>query len=833
MVGNYLLTAWRQLKTNRLYAAINIFGLAVGMMSCILILLFVRDELSYDEWLPQADRIVRLHTAYYTPDRPPFLSVNAAGRIMPAMRDYAPDLVETGVRLVRDRATVLKGDKVFAEDAVYADPTFFDVFKLPFVMGSAETSFAKPMDVVVTERTAIKYFGRSDVVGERLSICCLEKEAQDFQIAGVLKDLPDNTHMAFDVVIYMEPAMFDFAPNILNTWTSVNTVTYFKLRPGVSPAQLEERVTDWLNKASPLKDMVEPDVTPSDLLKLRFMAVPDLHLRAVRYAGNMGDFKEMGDIDLVYAFSGIALLVLLIASINFMNLSTARASRRAREVALRKVMGASRNQVVAQFLGEAVLTALVALLIALAAVEIVLPLYNDAIGKNLEMVYNDPALMAGLVAVAVVVGLISGSYPAFYLSRYLPARTLRSNQSADAGQGRVCALLVVFQFAVSIGLGVCTVVIYGQTLFARNMDLGYNYDNKLVLASFNEPAARDQKDAIVNELSRIHGVTSVTLASEVPSQDDENNTGFRLLDPPPGVPAEGRLLNYYTVGFGFFEAYDMKMIAGRAFDRRFSIDEVTAVSYDSDETGSATVVINATAARQLGFANPVDAVGHTLRAEVPGAAMQELTIIGVAADVYFRSIKFGIRPSVFVNYPRALRSATISYASADPQQLMKDIEQVWRRMVPNTPMSLQSLDDMVRAQYLAEEGQAELFAVFSLLSIVIACLGLYGLASFAAERRTREIGIRKVMGARVADIVRLLVWQFSTPVLVANVIAWPFAFFVMNDWLERFSYRIDSGFILLASLLAGITALSVAWLTVASRALKVASESPIHALRYE
>jgi putative ABC transport system permease protein len=834
MIQNYLLTAWRHLSANKLFAVINVFGLAVGIMSCVLILMFVRDELSYDKWLADADRIVRLHTGFYMPDRPPFLSVNAAGRMMEAVRDYAPDLVENGVRVVEDRVTILKDDKVFSEDIVYADPSFFSIFKLPFRYGSADMSFNQATHVVISERAAIRYFGRTDVLGEQFSICCEGDEPTVLQVSGVMKNLPENSHMAFEAVVYMEPSMFDHAPNILNTWTSVNTFTYFKLKQNSTPAELEERIRYWLDNESPIKEMVDEGVTPSDLVKLRFMAVPDLHLYATKHSGNMGDFKPLGDIDLVYAFVAIAALVLIIASINFMNLSTARASQRAREVALRKLMGASRNQVAAQFLGEAVCIALFALIVALAAVEVVLPLYNDAIDKNLTMtIYEDPALALGMVLVTVLIGLLSGSYPAFYLSRYRPARTLKSTQSADTGQGRVRAMLVVFQFAVSIGLAVCTLVIYGQTLFAHNLDLGYDYDNKLVLSGMNQPAAASQVQTIVNELSRIEGVKEVVLSGEVPSQDYENNTGFRLLDPPEGADSEGKILNYYRVGFGFFEAYDMKMAAGRPFDPRFGSDEVTPVPYDDESVGESSVVINESAARQLGFVDAAAAIGHTLRGEAPGAGVQHLTIIGVAKDVYFRSIKFGVRPSVFVNYPNSFRVATISYDTEDTSRLVGNIEYVWKKLVPQTPVNLRFLNDMMFAQYRNEEGQAKLFAAFSLLAVVVACLGLYGLASFAAERRTREIGIRKVMGARIADIIRLLVWQFSTPVLVANLIAWPFAWYVMSDWLEGFSYRIDSGFILLASLIAGTGALAIAWLTVASRALKVASESPINALRYE
>lgn len=835
MIKNYLLTAWRHIRRNRLFSVINIFGLSVGLMSCIMILMYVRDEVSYDKWLSDSEQVVRLHTAYYSADRPPFLTIRAAGRMMQAISDFAPEQVESGVRLLQVGATIRRKDNLFNENIMFADAPFFDLFELPFLHGSPESSFNKPMDLIVTEETAQKYFGRSDVVGESLTVCCIQDNQFDVQITGVIMNLPENTHLDIEFLAYLEPSMFDFAPNLLNTWTSVNTYTYFKLKPGKTPEGLSSRINYWLDNESPLKEMMPEGVIPTEMLHLKLMAVPDLHLHARKDAGNLGDMKALGDIDMVYTFIGVALLILLIAAVNFMNLSTAQASRRAREVALRKVMGASRMQVAGQFLGEAISLAILSLLFALVAVELLLPLYNDAIDRQLTLVLiNDLPLLLGLVVVAVLVGLLSGSYPAVYLSRFLPAKILKANQTGDTGgPGKVRSVLVVFQFAVSIGLAVCTVVIYAQTTYARNMDVGYTVENKLVLNGFGSAGATDQQQAIVNELLTISGVKDVVLSSEVPSQDNENNSGFRLLDESDDSFSDGVILNYYTTGYGFFESYDMKLLAGRTFNKEFGSDEIERIPDDEDRIGTASIVINESAMRRLGIASPQETVGKILRAEVFGSGTHDFEIVGVASDVYFRSIKFGIRASVFFNYPARLSVATISYEGNDIASLVSDVEKVWKNMVPMTPVSHQFLNDMIRAQYQEEENQAQLFAVFSLLAVVIACLGLYGLASFTAERRTKEIGIRKIMGARVQDIVTLLVWQFSVPVLVANIIAWPVAWYLMSGWLEGFSYRIDSSYILAASVVAGLSALLIAWVTVASRAIKVADANPVNALRYE
>ncbi len=835
MFNSYLLSAWRHIVNNRLSSVINVFGLSLGLMSCILILLYVRDELSYDKWMVEGNRVVRMHTAYLSPDRPPFLTVRSAGRMMEAIRDYSPQLIESGVRLLQVGVTLTKEANLFNESVLFADPPFFELFELPFLYGSPGTSFNKPSDLIVTEEMAQKYFGRNDVIGESLTVCCLQGNQFDVQVTGVIKNLPDNTHLDIDFLSYLEPSLFDFAPNLLNTWTSVNTYTYFKLNPGATPEGLKERIDYWLDNESPLKEMVPEGVIPSEMLKLKIMTVPDIHLYARTDAGNLGDMKALGDIDMVYTFAGVAMLILLIASINFMNLSTARASKRAREVALRKVMGATRLQIAMQFLGEAVAIALLALFCALVAVELTLPLYNDVVGRELTFkIMEDLRLLLGLVVVAVSVGLLSGSYPAVYLSGFLPMRILKASPTGEgSGQSSIRALLVVFQFSVSIGLAVCTLVIFAQTQYARNMDVGYKYDSKLVLSGLGSAGALDQHDAITNELSTIAGVKSVVLSSEVPSQDNENNTGFQLLDGATEGLSDTVVINYYTVGFGFFEAYDMKILAGRSFDVRFGTDEIQPVPDNEGQIGNASIVVNESAMRALGFGSPEEVVGKTLRADVFGSGTHDLRIIGVAKDVYFRSIRFGIRPSVFFNDPGSFRVATISFDTNDIQGLVSDVERVWKAMVPMSPVSHQFLEDMIHAQYQTEENQAKLLAVFAILAVVIACLGLYGLASFTAERRTKEIGIRKVMGARVRDIVTLLVWQFTIPVLVANVITWPTAWYLMSGWLERFSYRIDDSYIILSCVIAGAGALIIAWLTVASRAITVASANPINALRYE
>lgn len=840
MFRNYLTTAWRHILKNRLFSVINVFGLAIGLMSCILILLFVRDELSYDSWLKGGDRVVRLHSAFTPPGQNEFRTVRAPGFWAEAIRNYAPDQVETSVRFLTSGTTVIRNNEAFADDVVFSDPTFFEVFDLPFIHGGKETSFKNIGDLVITEEKAIQYFGRADVIGETLTFCCLQSEQQEVVIRGVIKDIPLNTHMDTEMIFLMEESMFDFAPNLLKTWTSVNTYTYFKLKDGATAESLKERIWSWLDNESPFIEMLAGRSDTSSATKVtdavqpNVVPVPDLHLYSTIDAGNGGDMQVLGDITTVYTFSIIAILILLIASINFMNLATARAAHRAREVALRKTMGASRFQVALQFLGEAVAITVMALVIALVGVEMVLPSYNEVIDKELELrLLSDFPLFLTLSLVTISLGIVSGMYPATYLSKFMPAKTLKSNQSSDnSGSNRFRSFLVVCQFAISIGLIVCTAVVYGQTLYAKSFATGFDTENKFVIRGLGRTAINEQAETLKAELEKLPGVESVVLSSEVPSQDRNNNTGFTLLDTTE-EQLDAVILNYHSVGFGFFEEYGVSPIAGRLFDESYGTEIITPLEEGSEEIGVASIVLNEAAAQGLGFSNPEDALGRRVRSNIFQAGNYDLTIVGIVPDLYFRSLKFGIRPSVYFVRPAWVRNATITYSNIASAELIGNVEALWRDMFPLEPIYHEYLDVMMAAQYQAEEGQALLLGSFALLAVLIACLGLYGLAAFTAERRTKEIGIRKVLGATTLDIIRLLVWQFSRPVLIANVIAWPLAWYFMSGWLEGFRYRLDDTFILGFALLAGGIAIGVAWITVASRAYRVAQSNPILALRYE
>jgi len=827
MFKNYLMTAWRNIINNGLFSVINILGLALGLMSCILISLFVREEMAYDKWLNDSDRVVRMHSAYYTAGAPPFLTVRSAGKMMPAVRDYASAEVEAAARIIGFSASVIQQQDVTAEEVSLVDPDFFELFDLPFVYGSKETSFTKPFDLVITEEMAIKYFGKTDVIGQTLTLCCAGPQPSELTVTGVIKNLPKASHLNTELIVYVLPAIIENNPG-LNSWSNVNVFTYFKMREGVSIEDFQERLTYWVDNESRFKEDFPADQRVSDSIKHKLMALEDLHLHAKKDAGNLGDLQPMGSATMIASFMFIAGLILLIACINFMNLATARASQRAREVAMRKVLGASRGQVMIQFLGEAVALVFISLLVALVLVELILPVYNQVLNSELKLaLFSDFELLATVLLVGLVVGLGAGIYPAMHLSKFLPGHILKSNKSTESGRTTIFrTFLVVFQFSASIALVISTVVIYSQTHYAQSVDVGYSSDNKMVL---DLRGAQDKRESLRQELLNLPEISSVVFSSEAPTQDNENNRYFTLLDSGESS-SEGQLLNYHNMGYGFFEAYNVKPIAGRLFDEKFGTDEITTIE-DGQPAGKSSIILNQSALAKFGFSSAQEAIGKTIEADIRG--QQHFEVIGVVPDIYFRSIKFGVRPTAYTLNPLRFYVASLTVNTQNPAQLSAQIGQIWKQYAPLNPMSLQFLDSMMQAQYNDEKVQSRLFSAFSVLAIIIACLGLYGLAAYTTERRTKEIGIRKVMGARVRDIVKLLVWQFSKPVLIANLVAWPIATLAMLNWLENFSYRIDSLWLIPICFSVGFLLLLMAWITVGGNAANVARANPIKSLRQD
>ena len=567
-------------------------------------------------------------------------------------------------------------------------------------------------------------------------------------------------------------------------------------------------------------------------LNCKLLNLKDVHLGKAQGASMTAGNDERS----IATFAIIALLILAMAVVNFTNLATARASQRAREVALRKVLGATRRQLIVQFVAESVLISAVAMLLALALVELLVKPFAAFLDADLSLSYLGwNGILLPAIALTVIVGIVSGLYPAFFLSRFQPAQVLKANRSAaeTPGSGRLRTALVIAQFAVSIGLIICTAVIYGQTVYARAVDPGYKRDHILQVEDLNRYQLLDRAQAIVEQMKRVPGVQAVGLTDIGVATDNNNNTGIIV----PGTNRQVTI-GQYGVDEGFIDAMGLKLLAGRWFDRNRPMDDATFNFPIQKEQEIAyakrgvNVVLNEYAVRKLGFKSPQEAVGKVVQSELfeQGTGMVNINIVGVVGDSRFRSVRTPIDPIMFSDQHKGPGYMIIRYRG-DPATIEAAVERQWKQIVSDVPFQAKFSDDIMRELYKAEDSRAQIFAAFALLAVVIGCLGLFGLAAFTAERRTKEIGIRKVLGARTRDIVRLLVWQFSRPVMIANIIAWPVAWWLMRDWLNGFDQRIPLTPV--PFLAAAAVALGIAVATVVGHAVKVARANPIHALRYE
>jgi putative ABC transport system permease protein len=728
-----------------------------------------------------------------------------------------------------DPVLLQDGQATSTEDYLFADDDFLKVVNLPLVAG---TTLTTPNTAVITQREAVKRFGTDQVIGRTMSFIT-RGEKRDFKINGVLKDLPSNSSMKIDAVLRLDIVAYNAAgPQFLTCWGCQSGWVYLKVRPGSDVKAMEAQMPAWEKRNIP--DEVTGDITynPGSEQDWHFVNLKEIHLGKAQD----GSMTPGNDRRTIVTFAIIALLILGMAVVNFTNLATARASQRAREVALRKVPGANRWQLVVQFVGESILISAAAMLLALALVELLVKPFATFLEADLSLSYlGQDGILLPAIGLTLLVGIVSGLYPAFFLSRFQPAQVLKANRSAaeTPGSGRLRAALVVLQFAVSIGLIVCTAVIYGQTVYARSVDPGYNRDNVIQVEELGRAQLFNRADAIDQQMKRVPGVTAAALTDIGINTTNQNNS-FIL---PPGSTKEV-LIGQYSVGVGYLDAMGLRLKAGRWFDENRPMDDMTTPWPPEPEVEKAlvgrgvNVVINELAAQRLGFKSAQDAVGKVVKGELIGddLGLVDINIIGVVGDSRFRTVRKAIEPIMFRKVRAGPGWMMVRY-NGDPQTVRSGLEREWKQITNEVPFKAEFSEGVLAEMYEAEDARAQMFAAFSVLAVIIGCLGLFGLAAFTAERRTKEIGIRKVLGARTRDIVRLLVWQFSRPVIVANLIAWPVAWWLMRDWLNQFDARITLGPTPFVT--AALVALTIAIVTVVGHAFKVARANPIHALRYE
>jgi len=830
MFRNYLVTALRNFTRHKLYSFINIVGLTVGLTCAIFIILFVRDQLSYDRWIPGTENLYRVQHTYNLPGQRPEPGSRTPLLVPQAMLDHIPE-VKARTRLIANTITVLIGNRQFSETVDVVDPNFLEIIRLPLVAGDPAAVLAQPESVVLSEARARKFFGNIPALGKTITISALycdelERNCHAAQhalvVAGILRDLPHNTQLAADMLMSNKSVADPTGSDAKTNWYHQEGWGYVQLAPGSDPRAVESKLTALLDRLIDSRKLSDLVAHNSDIQTPRLTRFVDDHLSTDQYGG----MTPAGSWAIVYGFATIGVLILLVACFNYTNLATARATLRAREISLRKVMGATRRQLVLQFLGESLLVAMISLIFALSLSEMFLPLFDRFLNAPIEFHYFRDWRILGLVAaIATIAGLLSGIYPALILSGFRPASALRSTSSKTSGSGYLRTALVVLQFSVSIGLGIAALVVFAQISFARNIDLGFQKDGILLVNTAD--LSLETRQTFIRTLAASSDIAAIAYSTSapIPFANNINNIDVQIPGRSSGLAFRNGLISP-----DFPKVYNVPLLAGRFLSEKRGGDIVSLAQIGVPGAGvdhtPFNIMINATAARQLGY-TPERAVGAKLIVHGTLAV-----IVGVLGDTRIDGADRVVAATMY-SYLPSLPGGRVSIrirGNSLPDALAL-IDRTWHALAPSFVIRRHFINDDFEKQFRAVDRQGTMFALFVGIAIFIACLGLFGLASFAAERRTREIGLRKVFGARSRDIVWLLLWQFSIPVLIANLIAWPLAYYYLRSWLDSYAYRI--GLSPAYFLVAGAAALVIAWVTVFAHASRVARANPIHALRYE
>jgi len=795
MLKNYLTIALRNLRKQKGYTFINIFGLAVGLACCLLISLYVQHERSYDRYHEKADRIYRLTTELgFSGTSAHFASASPV--MAEVMRAEFPE-VEQSVRVINGSKMVRVGDKQFKESRFYhADSTVFDVFSYTFIAGNAQTALDRPHTVVLTHSTAQKYFGDTDPLGKTLQV----GDATEYTVTGVIEDLPTPSHFQFDFLASMSSVSKAKNSNWLG---NLDFKTYLVLRPDASPEALEAKFPALLeqNVGATLNRL-------GALFRLELQPLTAIHLHS-----NLDyELEPNGNVSYVYIFSAVALFILLIACINFMNLATARSADRAKEIGIRKVLGAYRVQLIRQFLVEALLLATLAFGLALVLVWLVLPTFNQIVGRSLDFA-GKGALLVGFAGITGIVGLLAGSYPALFLAGFQPVVVLKGKFRTGMTGAVLRKGLVVTQFAISIMLIIGTLVVHQQLNYARSQQLGFDKDQVVVLPLYQAGAAMAQTDVFKAEVQRHPGVVHATAANNFPGGLIYDQVYY-----PEGKGLDESIhLWIYSVDFDYLQTLGMKLVAGRDFSPEQRLD-------------SSSVILNETAMQLLGWDTIEDKRFVEFETNDLDGNRRMLSVIGTVEDFHFESFRHDIRPLAIRVHPGHPRHLLVRMRAGQSQEVLVFLQEKWEAAT-TAPFEYTFLDQQFDQLYRADEDLGRIFGYFAGLAIFIASLGLFGLTTFSVEQRTKEVGVRKVLGASVTNIVTLLSKDFLWLVALSTLIAIPVAYFAMNRWLESFAYRIMIGPSVL--LLAVGIALLIALVTVSFQAVKAALADPVKSLRYE
>ncbi|HMK18507.1 MAG TPA: ABC transporter permease [Chitinophagaceae bacterium] len=806
MFRNYLKTAIRNLLRYKGFAIINILSLTIGIIGCLIIALFVWDEWQYDKKIPGGENVYRVYEQRKDNDNITYAAISAPAFATFLKRTYPEVDTTTRILMSIDKFLMEVGEKRnYEEKGWFVESSFFQIFPLKFSKGDPATALIEPKTIVLTEELAKKYFNNEDPINKTLYI-----DKDTVTVKGVLARLPDHFHLDFHYLVSMQTTGIPKAR--MERWTWHQFYTYVKLKPGTNVQQLQNKLQAYMKKE------IFPTLTQAGSTFLPFFQpLKDIHLRSADF---IYDNAVRGNQTYVKALTIIALFVLVIACFNFVNLATARSFRRAKEIGVRKVIGAERKQLIIQFIGETILLSVLSMLIAIVATFLIVPLLNQFTGKSIQFnPFTDPVLGLLILAAGIVIGMIAGIYPALVLSGFQPIKVLKNMKLIGSGGGAwLRQALVVIQFSLSVLLIVSTTIVYRQTKFLNNTDIGFNKEQ---VVYFQLTGGLEKNlESFKSELKRSSNIVSITSGYGLPGDlyagDGVKTTG-----------ADGekeRSANVFIGDHDYVKTLGLRIIAGRDFSKDMATDV---------EEG---FLINETAVKEWGFGTPEKAIGQKISWDKwsPKDTLNKVkrgNVIGVVEDFHYKSLHEKVTASVIQIYPQELFAVAVKLKTADIKSTIAYISNVWDKFVPGFPLDYKFMDETYATMYKAEAKLSDLLWIFTIMAIVVGCMGLFGLAAFSAEQRTKELGIRKVLGANAFDIVGLLSKNFLVLVMIASLIAFPIAWWAMNSWLKDFPYRVSISWWVFG--IAIIAALTIALLTVSFQAIKAALANPVKSLRTE
>lgn len=804
MIRNYLKTAWRNTRKNKLFSFINILGLSIGIATCFIIMLYVQDELSYDRFNKNADNIARVvfHADINGGKIDESVSMPPVAQTM--KRDF-PEVEDATRILSFGTPKIIYNNTVFKDDRfALVDPNFFSIFTLPMIKGDAKTALAQPGGIVLTQETAEKFFGKQEPIGKIIQVNTDSNRV--YKVTGIIRNIPANSHFHFDAF----GSLTSWANATSDTWLGGSYHTYLLLRPGTDIKKMEARFPAMVEKymgpqiQQQMGLSLHDFITKGNSLGFALQPLKDIHLNS----NTTTEFEPGGNATYVYIFGGVAIFMLIVACINFINLSTAGASKRAKEVGVRKVAGSGKLQLISQFLSESILITFFALFIAFALVQLALPAFNNISGKHLSF---DVKPIFAFIGLGLLVGVVAGIYPAFYLSSFKPIAVLKGKLTANNKSFGLRSGLVVFQFFISVALIIGTIVVYQQMKYIQNKDLGFNKEQILTIP--NSYALGSNEQVFKQQMLQDSRIVNATASYYKPAGPSNYNNALAFPQGNDNLVVDGV---EYHVDENYIPTLGMKMVSGRNFSKEFATD-------------SLGIILNETAAHALGW-NDMTAVGKTVvRQNSDRGNNIPFHVIGVVKNFNFKSLHEAISPLYMTLQPEG--GLIFKIKTTDIAGLLATMKKNWDTYNTGEPFTYDFMDDLFNKTYSTEQKTGSILNIFSVLIILVASLGLFGLVTYTAEQRTKEIGIRKVLGASVSQVTQMLSKEFLKLVLIASLIAFPVAWWAMNKWLQSFAYRISISWWIF--LVAGFGALLIALITVSFQAIKAAIANPVKSLRTE